>query len=195
MDTELWDKIRQSDKAAFMTLYQNQYQQLYAFGCRVHADREVVKDCIHEMFCEIWNGRHRVQGVSNSRSYLFTYLKRKILKEIKRVNLSDQLLESDDHATDSLQEACYEEILVKLQTDEATRIKLQQVLSKLSKTQFEIIRLKFYEELTFEQIASILSIETRTVYNHIFEALKRLRQHMKALIPFLFAASDVLNFF
>ncbi|MBB6612642.1 sigma-70 family RNA polymerase sigma factor [Pontibacter sp. Tf4] len=176
-----------------MVLYQNQYQQLYAFGCRVHADREVVKDCIHEMFCEIWNGRHRVQSVSNSRSYLFTYLKRKILKEVQRVKLSDQLPEDLNYTGDDLQEASYEDILVKLQTDEATRIKLQQVLSKLSQSQLEIIRMKFYEELSFEQIASILNIETRTVYNHIYEALKRLRQHMKVLIPFLLAANDVLK--
>lgn len=192
MDTELWDRIRQGDKDAFMQLYQQQYQQLYTFGCRVHARQELVKDCIHEMFCELWNKRHHLQQVSNSRAYLCTYLKRKILKEIQIVNPT--IFNTSDGINADMVEPSYEEALVQLQTDEESKAKLQQVLNRLTKTQAEIIKLKYYEGLTYEQIATILQVQPRTIYNQVYEALKLLRTHMKsAFLPLALYSSEIFK--
>ncbi|MDX5421341.1 MAG: sigma-70 family RNA polymerase sigma factor [Hymenobacteraceae bacterium] len=194
MDTEIWEKIRQGDKDAFMQLYQGQYQQLFTFGCRVHANRELVKDCIHEMFCEIWNGRQNVQQVSNSRAYLFTYLKRKILKELQKVGspqhaLAPEQLEQHTH------ELSYEDLLIGSQADEEVRAKLQKVLQKLTKTQLEVIRLKYYESLSYEEVATALQIQPRTAYNQVYEALKLLRKYMRVIVLLGVGAQDFFQKF
>lgn len=177
MDTEIWNKIKQGDKNAFMQLYQSQYQQLFRLGCRVHTDRELVKDCIHEMFCEIWTGREKVQQVSNSRAYLFTYLKRKMLKELNKVGLTQFAQDPEQHS----HETSYEELLIGLQADEEMKLKLQSVLKKLTKSQLEVIRLKYYESLSYEEVATALQIQPRTAYNLVYEALKLLRRYMQVL--------------
>jgi RNA polymerase sigma factor (sigma-70 family) len=194
LDTELWEKIAQGDQEAFLKLYHSQYQKLYAFGCRVCADREVVKDCIHEMFCELWTKRHQVQKVENSRAYLFTYLKRKLLKELQRVGQIAPT-ENPEPASPKLYELSYEEILVRSQADEHTKAKLQAVLQRLTKSQLEIIELKFYRELNYDEIASLLSLQPRTVYNQVYEALKQLRKYMKVFLPIGLSATELFKIF
>lgn len=168
-------------------LYNNLYKSLYAFGCSVYTDPQLVKDCMHEMFCELWDRRVTLPIVENPLSYLFTYLKRKILKETGR--LVNQI---DFHEQTEMNsyEKSYEELLINLEQDEATKVRLQHFLGNLSPAQQTAIRLKFFEGLTYEQIAERLSWQPRTAYNKVYEALKILRQSFKTLLVlagFLFA--------
>lgn len=166
-----------------MFLYETHYQALFAFGCRVSMDRELVKDSIHELFCELWDRRSRLPEVENIKSYLFTYLKRKLLRE------SQDAFASLTDTTTIPAERSYEEMLVEMQSDEDTKQRVQHLLSKLTPGQLEMIRLKYYEQLSYEAIAQRLQVQPRTVYNQVSEALKTLRKHMQvfsSLLLFLF---------
>lgn len=167
-----WQHLKMGDREAFMFLYEAHYQGLYAFGCRVNADRELVKDTIHELFCELWDRRSRLPEVENIKAYLFTYLKRKLLRE------SQDTFISLHEATTVPIERSYEELLVEMQSDEDNKLRVQQLLHKLTPGQLEMIRLKYYEQLSYEDIARRLQLQPRTVYNQVSEALKTLRKHL-----------------
>ena len=67
------------DQNAFLTIYQNHYQSLFSYGLSITGDKELTKDCIQELFLEIWKTRLTLnKEVDNIRSYLFTWLRRKI---------------------------------------------------------------------------------------------------------------------
>jgi len=80
----------------------------------------------------------------------------------------------------------YEDLLVAQQTDDAAKLKLQHSLTKLTPGQMEIIKLKYFELLDYEEIADRLHLQPRTVYNKISEALKALRSHLKVLSSLYF---------
>lgn len=174
-----WNQFRTGDRAAFLSLYESYYQALYAFGCRVSGERELVKDAIHELFCELWDRRFHLPEVTQIKSYLFTYLKRKLVKE---QSLSFDSLQVTTH---QLSERSYEEMLMDQQTDEGNRLRMQQLLTKLTPGQREMIRLRYYEQLSYESIAEQLQVQPRTVYNQISEALKTLRKHVQVLTSLL----------
>ena len=175
---ELWRRMTNGDQSAFMELYNEYYQPLYTFGCRVHANAQVVKDCIHEVFCEIWSGRTTLPLVQQPKSYLFTYLKRKILKEVKVLSINTDEVTDVPQAT----EQSYEDMLVSAEQDAEMKFKLQHFMGQLSITQQAILRLKYYENFNYEQIAAHLSLQPRTVYNKLYEALKIMRKCLRFLL-------------
>src|SRR5580693_2579278 len=83
MSVNTWVLLIGGDREAFLTLYQSHYQALFCYGFSLTANRELTKDCIQELFLEIWKKRPSLnKDVKNVRSYLFTWLRRKISREL-----------------------------------------------------------------------------------------------------------------
>jgi len=168
MHTDLWGSMIRGNPDAFLAIYESNYQSLFIYGFGLTANREMTKDCIQEMFMEIWKTRDTLnKKVSNIRSYLFTWLRRKIFHEISRLTGDDILP--------------YEDLLIAFQQTEEDKYNLRAALKKLSKGQLEVIRLKFFENLSYTEIAAKTSLSVRTIYNLIYEALTHLRESMNLL--------------
>lgn len=165
-----------------MDMYEAYYQSLYTFGYRINPSKEFVKDNIHELFCELWEKRFSLPLVTNEKSYLFTYLKRKILKEANALERAAEL-EKELPAENALS---YETLLIQSQTTEENKIKLQNLLNRISPAQLQIIEYKFFEMLSYEEIAAMMNLQPRTVYNQVYEALKTMRHHLKVMLSLFF---------
>lgn len=176
IDPKIWAEIRKGNADSFKVVYQNCYKELYAFGFRVCGNKEQVKDSIHEMFCEIWDKKHQLAEVKNIPSYLKTYLKRKLLK----ASITHFVAEENEFRKESLlREFSYEELLIDSQSLDQKKHKIAEAIKQLSPSQKEIITLKFFDDLNYEQIASLLNIKARTVYNQVYKSLITLKQHLK----------------
>ncbi len=179
-----WHDMIKGDRAAFLAIYQLHYQALFSYGFSLTADRELTKDCIQELFLEIWSTHVALnKEVDNVRSYLFTWLRRKINKEfdrLKKEKLNNQISEDIE-----LTLASYEELLVAFQQSEEKKEELRRALKKLTKKQLEIIKLKFFENLSCSAIAAKTSLTPRTVYNLIYEALRNLREAMRLVVIYI----------
>ena len=165
------------DKEAFLAIYHHNYRALFYYGFRLTADRELTKDCIQELFLDIWNTRPTLNNeVENTQSYLFTWLRRKISRTRSRL-VSEKLYERSGEAGDT-KEFCYEELLIAFQQTEEKKEHLARALGTLTKKQLEITRLKFFDNLSYAEISEKTSLTTRTVYNIIYESITRLRESM-----------------
>jgi RNA polymerase sigma factor (sigma-70 family) len=178
-----WHGLLQGDENSFMRLYDKHYQPMFSFGLTVCHDKDVVKDAIHEVFCELWDNRSRFPVVQNEKAYLMTYLKRKILREIEKQQRNSPF---DDSPT-AFFEKSYEELLIERQSDDANREQLKSSLEQLTAGQLEIIQLKYFEMLDYEQIAEKLQLQPRTVYNQVSKAMKTLRSALKVLSSVIIA--------
>ena len=177
MNDNHWILIPEGNRDAFLKVYQQNYKALFCYGFSITADGELTKDCIQEMFLEIWKTRDTLNKfVSNIRSYLFTWLRRKISVSISLTAKSTSMILKQDL---NLTQPCYEELLIAFQYSEEKKDQLRLALTKLTKKQLEIIRLKFFENLSYAEIATTTSLAPRSVYNLIFEAIRILRFHMK----------------
>ena len=170
--------MARGDTDAFLTIYECHYQALFSYGFSLTANTELTKDCIQDLFLEIWKQRNTInKDVANVRAYLFTWLRRKLYKELARLEGekdSDEWIKSFDQNTLS-----YEALLVAFQLSEEKKENLREALKKLTKKQLEIIRLKFFENLSYAEIAARTSLKQRTIYNLIYEALRQLRETMQ----------------
>ncbi len=181
MEINYWLNIISGDKEAFLTVYHKYYRALFYYGYSLSADKELTKDCIQELFLDIWNTRSTLnKDVGNIQSYLFTWLRRKISRKQLRLSKDRDYQHSVEGNEGS--EFCYEELLIAFQQTEEKKEQLKRALETLTKKQLEIIRLKFFENLSYSQISAKTSLTTRSVYNIIHLAITRLREAMTILI-------------
>jgi len=179
-----WERMTTGDQNAFICIYQSHYQSLLSYGFSLTANLELTKDCLQEMFLELWKKRASLnKDVTDIRSYLFTWLRRKISKELTKLN------ELNNKAHNPQQQGqyswSYEELLIAFQQTEEDKNKLRNALNKLTKKQLEIIELKFFENLSYADIAAKTALTQRTVYNLVYEAIRHLREYMHMLILFI----------
>jgi RNA polymerase sigma factor (sigma-70 family) len=173
--------MAEGDKGSFLILYHTYYQALFCYGFTLSVDRELTKDCIQELFTEIWNTRPSLnKDVTNVKSYLFTWLRRKISRELSR--LAKETAFNGANPDAGAIQASYEELLVAFQQSDEKKEQLRAALAKLTRKQLEIIRLKFFENLSYRAIATKKSLTPRTVYNSIYSSIRLLRESMKILL-------------
>lgn len=170
----LWESVRLGDKQAFFDLYKSLSRDLTRFGLRVCPDVELVSDTLNQLFISLWEKHARLDQVELVESYLRTILKRKIFKALKQKQRLENAIALFGQE-EALTELSYEEIIVKVQSDELMIKRLKHALEKLTFKQRQLVQLRFYEGMSYEQIAEITQLSVRTAYNTIYEALKLLR--------------------
>jgi RNA polymerase sigma factor (sigma-70 family) len=169
-----WIRMLEGDQNAFLFIYKKYYKELFRYGFILSKDKELTKDSIQEVFMELWNNASSLtREVHDIRAYLFTWLRRKINRTISRsIRLNTNHLNSlQDHD----REPSYEELLIAFQSNQSEKERLRAALDHLTKKQLQIIKMKFFENLSYEEIACRTSISCRTVYNLVYESLQRLR--------------------
>ncbi len=176
-DQNLWLAFRQGDEYAFGEIASKYYQSLYTYGARFSADREFVKDCIQELFIEMWERRDSIGDTDFIKFYLFKSLRRKIYRESNRKTGPSQ--ETDlDYASENAGGTTIEEQIIALETREEKIRWVNQRILQLSKRQQEVIHLKFFEELDNESIAQIMSISKQSVTNLIHRSMTELKANI-----------------
>ncbi|CCH54406.1 RNA polymerase, sigma-24 subunit, ECF subfamily [Fibrisoma limi BUZ 3] len=172
---QLWQEYRAGDIYALAKLMQSYYADLFHWGVRLHADREFVKDCIQEVFVNLWKIQDSISSVENVRSYLLVVLKTRILRELSKTQGAHQADLSDDYSF-SVEFAA--DIRLIEEEHEVYQIRrLERVLNHLPQRQKELIYLRFYQNLSFEQIAEIMHLGRQSVYNLLQKSLNSLRKN------------------
>jgi RNA polymerase sigma-70 factor (ECF subfamily) len=71
-----------------------------------------------------------------------------------------------------------EEVNIRGETDKIKKRALKNAVKRLSDRQREVVYLKFYEGFTNDEIAGVMEIKKQSVYNLIFESLRKLEEYL-----------------
>lgn len=175
-DIEIWRDFKKGNKEAFDHVYNNFYFILYNYGIKLSKDKDIVKDCIQNLFIELWRNKENLSDTNSIKFYLFKGLRRKIVNEL----INNRKLIHDDVYDESDFEIIlpHEYYLIEEQTAQEQKEKLLEGLNKLSKRQKEAIFLRFYDNLSYEEIASVMSLNIKSVYNLISKAVDALKKNI-----------------
>lgn len=175
---KLWNDYQSGDMYALANIMQGYYSDLFHWGLRLHGEREFVKDCIQDMFVNLWKTQQSAGStgvVSNVRSYLLVALKTRILRELSKKHVTHQSMLSDEY---SFSVEFSSDLRLIDEEHEVYQVrKLEGVLNSLSGRQKELIYLRFYQSLSFEQIAEVMNLSRQSVYNLLQKSLGSLRKH------------------
>lgn len=171
-DNVLWESYKRGDTESFGELFRRYYQPLFQFGSKFSTDRDLLEDCIQELFVELWQNKTQTD-VRSVKAYLFKALKYKLFRALqKKSGLALTTINEDTGF-----EFSHETLLISKQESDEKSTKVIAAMRELSNRQKEIIYLKFYQELTYEEVSEIMGINyqaARNLFHHSVKALRKI---------------------
>ena len=192
-DNNLWQGLKQGDKEMFLALYKKYYHTLLFIGVKEMKDAHLVKDIIQQLFLYLWEKRETIQDARDVKSYLITSFLRKLTADWKKNKESGLLKVVWSSYPEDPQPNPEEKLIRKDEQSHLFKLLMDRI-NELPNRQKELITLKFYEGLTYEEIVQRTGLSHRTVYNKIHEGLKKLKLDIvKSRYPQSAALISLLN--
>ncbi|MDR0940441.1 MAG: sigma-70 family RNA polymerase sigma factor [Mediterranea sp.] len=174
-----WKRIQQGDERAFRQLYDNYAEWLYGYGMKIAGNDNMVTEAVQSLFVYIFEKRTTCSEPVSIPAYLCVSLRNILLDGLKK---SNRMLESFDEARmldyDFNLEIDVEEAIIQSELKKEQLEILQRELNRLTKQQREVIYLRYYKKLSPDEIAQVMGLTSRTVYNTTHTAMTRLRQNL-----------------
>lgn len=150
---------------------------LFNYGIRFSADKNLVEDCIQDLFVGIWKRRESLNTPANIKAYLFSSLRRMILRKNKLLRKTPIVSINLDELNGFDFELSIEHAIMKYEESKITAQRVMTLVAALPKRQKEIVYLKFFENLNREEIGEIMQISPQAVSNLLQKALKKMRSN------------------
>jgi RNA polymerase sigma factor (sigma-70 family) len=173
-DIYWWERLAEDHPEALAYFYDRYADWLLRYGLSVVYDREVVQDAVQELFLQIWNSRRNLSTPGSVKFYFMASIRRIILKTVRSERtLCDQVEEAEDISTTDSTEEIHEAV--------------QHAVRCLPPRQQEVIFLKYYEKLSYDQISQLTGLDYQILRNTIHRAVKALRVLLTNQADVLFA--------
>lgn len=181
-EIELWNLFRNGDRTAYAYFIHTYSNSLFNYDYRIYADHDFVKDCVQEVFIELWNRRHSINETSSIKWNLFKSVRLRIFREASKWNKNLPLEEDYQFAVEFNIE---HQLIVDSETQELSS-RIKSVLNRLPGRQREIMYLRFYENLNFDEISNIMQINKQSVHNLLQKAYHNFRKDWSYLLAIYF---------
>ena len=179
-DKVIWQQIKDGSESAFRQLYDENADWLYSYGMKLVGNAELVAESIQQVFVQLFEQRQRMATPRSVKAHLGI-----LLKQMLHIGL----IQEETEAWESFKNTGGDEDLFGLEVDIETTIvhselereqveQLQREINGLTKQQREVIYLKYYRNFNSDEIAEMMGITPRTVYNTAYSALTRLRERL-----------------
>ena len=179
----VWFNFKNGDRNSFEVLFNEFADQLFAYGSRITEDRELLKDCIQDLFVDIYTYSPNLKNPELLEYYLYKSLKHSILKKLKK----EKRLESFSNERNSFN------LTFNIETegfqDDSKNFQiefLKRALSTLDEKKRELLFLKFDSGLNYNEIGDLLNMKPDTVKKQVYRIIQHLRDNFGARLLELF---------
>ena len=177
-DKRVWKAFQNGDREAFGILYHRYFSFLIQSSLRISSDQELVKDCIHDLFLEMWNKKINLGLPKSVRAYFYISIQRKIIRQLKRTK--SRTSREDLAFLPEWEETglTIEKKIIAEQQSWRQQHDVYKVLNHLSKRQKEAVYLKYFANLSYSEIAGKMSISTDSIYNLVSKAIVTMQKEI-----------------
>jgi RNA polymerase sigma factor (sigma-70 family) len=172
--TYLWHLFCKGDERAFEQLIEICYRPLFRYGSKFTDDDEVIKDSLQDLFLSVWNKRDAPPEVTHVFSYLFQALRYILIRHQKQEMRFSQL-DLAGHAVPKTYSPEAEWVQKEIETMQDKH--LQKAINLLPERQREALYLRYYEDLSYEEIGKIMGLQRQAVANYLQRGIQRLREY------------------
>lgn len=193
-DPDMWMALKGGDEQAYEEIYTKFSPVLFNYGLHLVKDRQLVEDCLHDLFVQLYERRSTLGKTNSIKFYLFRSLRRKIGEAVvyQRKYANDFENGKGFEVVSSP-----ESLLIEAMSSQLKDRSLVEAINQLPKRQREALYLLYFTGLSYPEIASVMSLQVRTVYNQVHNALENLKKILvveKALLTFILATLYLLSF-
>lgn len=180
-EEELWVKYVGGNRKAYSILFLRCYERLFRYGMQFSSREEIVKDSIQKLFLRLWKNREELACPQSVYGYLYVSLRRILLRRDRRkksrVQRHSDFMEEEPYWISSI-----EQMIINQEENTRRKELFQFALQELSPRQKEALLLRIDSGMSNGEIANIMDVSGKRVRNLIYEATKRLKKEIHALI-------------
>jgi len=171
-DEQLAEQLKQGDRSALTPLVERHYGALIGYAYRLtYGDHSLAEDLVQETFLRVLRGIHTYVYPRPFKPWLYA-----IASNLAR----DQFKSADARYTDALDEAF--EIATEVDSAALSGDEIAQIhaaLQRLPTHQREALVLRYYNDLSLQEIADALHIPVGTVKSRLSLGLGRMKQMLE----------------
>ena len=185
-DPGKWEAFKEGDDQAYAEIYRDYIGELYSYGKKLCKNSDIVEDAIQDVFTELWRLRRNLGQVRSIKFYLLSCLRRQLIKRLnkdRRLVLNENYLIEDNFEFVSSEQ----ELMISDQRELEEIGRLKKALNTLSKRQKEVIYLKFFQNLSYQDISSMMGLNQRSTYNLVSKAIQILKEKLILWLTLLLA--------
>lgn len=175
-DQLLWNAFKSGNRDALNSLFTTYYPVLYRYGKKICNDSHLVEENLQDFFLYLYERRAGLNTPNSIKSYLLKSFRRRLLDHLvsERGYLKKAALYAE-HQVDI--QFSIEELMTRQEEGEQVRHILLELLNSLPKRQREVLYLRYYDGLSLEEVAEVLSITYQGAVNTVYKAIKALRSN------------------
>lgn len=177
--------LKDGSRVAFRTIFSKYYQPLLVFALKF-VNEEQAKDFVQDCFYDLWKNRKKIEISSSLSAYLFTIIKNRCYKHLKK---EQQKTNQSNSLTFMLKqkELQFYSNSEKRIFEFGIKDRIEKVVNNLPEKCCEVFKLSRYEGFTNKEIAEKRGISVKAVEKHISKALKLFRDEFKDILTLLFS--------
>lgn len=164
---------RQGDQNAFMSLYDMYAEMLLNYGLCITSDKELVKDCVQDVFIKLISKSQDFQ-VTKVTSYLLISLRNRLLDEFRRKNYMTETAVEDIRISSTTVEDVENSYILDESSLNNVR-KVQILMDELTPRQRQVFTLYYIEQRKYEDICDIMQMNYHSVRNLVHRGMLKLR--------------------
>ena len=179
--TSLVERVRKGDRIAFNELYRQYYPSLRSYA-ELFLDEEESEDVVQDVFLNVWLRKEGLDDSQSLQGYLLRSVYNSSLNILKKKGRSNDYRSVYEQEIEEIGYKYYDpdanDVIRKLYNQDL-RTEINAAINSLPARCREVFTLSYLHDMPSKEISLQLGISLSTVDNHIYSALKLLREKLK----------------
>lgn len=151
------------------TLFRQHYAAMYRLARTILYDADGSKDVVSDVFVRLLHSNPSVQA-DKMEGYLMMAVRNRCLDVLSHKSVREQVEKLFS------QELKQRHIIARNEDERLDRL-MQYIERELPPLSQQILRLRFLQEMTYEEVAQEVGVSKVTVYNHLWQSMHRIKEY------------------
>lgn len=179
VDFALMKRIGEGDHEAFRQLVERHQNSVIGTVAKMLGNFSEAEDIAQQVFLRIWRNAKRYRPEAKFTTYLFTITRNLVFNETRRKSRkkevsSDEREENSNQMVEASPDRQPDAELLQAELQRA----VDDAIAALPETQRMAVVLRRYEQLSYEEIASVLGLSVSAIKSQLFRARTALRESL-----------------
>ncbi|GAB3654076.1 sigma-70 family RNA polymerase sigma factor [Echinicola sediminis] len=184
-EARLWLEYLGGSDAALAEIYRLYSKKLFQYGRQFTSSDEFIYDAIQDVFIYLVDAREKLSVAKSVKFYLYSVFRRTLMKSLEK---NRKVISAEEDALEGFLISMANDYRpVQEQLSERHKTLLMKAVNQLPLRQREMLNLRFFEGLSYEQIAAVMDLaNAKTVRTMMYRSFSKLNKVLSPLKQMLY---------
>lgn len=176
-EQKAWDEFRHGEEAALKFIFDIYNKLLFNYGHKFTPDDHIIEDVIQDFFVKLWVDREKIGTTSSVKNYIYKAFRRRLIRKLDYAPKIMAFPATEDKIHFDI-EPGHDHRMINSERMRNIQDKLVAALEKMTPRQREVVHLRYFEEMDFEEIADVMQLSTKATYKLLYRAIDTLKTNL-----------------